>query len=305
MDSLTRGRLTHDRYCEEIVVQTGLLRAAIAEADMTAPVPSCPGWNVGQLLRHLGGGQRWAEQLVRTRAAPPPDDHFRDLTPYADEDAAELDGWLAECAGGLADALRETGPDAAVWTPVPGQSAAFFARRFAHETVIHRADAELAIGSAYALDPEVGRDALEEWLELGSLPMMLDVHPAQRELLGPGRTLRLHATDLPATGLPATDLPATEPPVTGRSATDLPAADLPAPGQPAAAEAGRDWLVDLTGGAITWRRSAEPAAVTLHAPLTDLLLIVYRRRPPTPGPQVRITGDTALLDFWLDRVSFG
>ncbi|MER0244897.1 maleylpyruvate isomerase family mycothiol-dependent enzyme [Streptomyces sp. HSW2009] len=291
MDSLTRGRLSHDRYCEEIVVQTGLLRAAITEADMTAPVPSCPGWNVGQLLRHLGGGQRWAEELVRTRAAaPPPDDHFRDLTPYGNEDAAELDGWLAECAGGLADALREAGPDAAGWTPVPGRTAAFFARRFAHETVIHRADAELAIGAAYALDPEVGRDALEEWLELGSLPMMLDVHPAQRELLGPGRTLRLHATDLPATGPFASDLPATDSAVTGL---------------PATAGAGRDWLVDLTGGAITWRRSAEPAAVTLHAPLTDLLLIVYRRRPPAPGPEVRITGDTALLDFWLDRVSFG
>ncbi|MFE6779103.1 maleylpyruvate isomerase family mycothiol-dependent enzyme [Streptomyces sp. NPDC057702] len=271
MYSLSRGRLGHDRYCEEIVVQTGLLRAAIAEADMAAPVPSCPGWNVGQLLRHLGGGQRWAEQIVRTRATePPPDDDFRDLTPYADEDAAELDDWLADAAAGLADALREAGPDARLWTPVPGQGTAFYARRFVHETAIHRADAELAIGAAYELAPEVAGDGLDEWLELGSLPMTLDVRPRQRELLGPGRTVRLHASDLPADTAP-----------------------------------GADWLVDLTGEAITWRRAAQPAAVTVRAPLTDLLLIVYRRRPPTPSPSVEITGDTALLDFWLDRIGFG
>lgn len=42
----------------------------------------------------------------------------------------------------------------------------------------------------------------------------------------------------------------------------------------------------------------------MHAPLTDLLLVIYRRRP-TRTEGVEITGDTGLFDFWLDRVSFG
>ncbi|MGH4014867.1 MAG: maleylpyruvate isomerase N-terminal domain-containing protein [Pseudonocardiaceae bacterium] len=50
--------LSYDRFCSEIVAQTDLLRSCIEGADLTVPVPSCPGWNVGQLLRHLGGGQR-------------------------------------------------------------------------------------------------------------------------------------------------------------------------------------------------------------------------------------------------------
>ena len=63
--------LSYDRYCAEILAQTDQLRSHIEDADLTVPVPSCPGWNVGQLLRHLGGAQRWAEATVRTRATQP------------------------------------------------------------------------------------------------------------------------------------------------------------------------------------------------------------------------------------------
>ena len=68
--------LSYDRYCAEILAQTDQLRSHIEDADLAVPVPSCPGWNVGQLLRHLGGAQRWAEATVRTRATQPlPDEH--------------------------------------------------------------------------------------------------------------------------------------------------------------------------------------------------------------------------------------
>jgi uncharacterized protein (TIGR03083 family) len=98
--------LDFDRYCSEIVAQTKLLTAAIDGDDMTVEVPSCPGWNVGQLVRHLGGAQRWAADMVRTAAAEPlPDKHFRELSAYSDEDAAALARWLLDSAMTLADAL--------------------------------------------------------------------------------------------------------------------------------------------------------------------------------------------------------
>ena len=46
-----------------------------------------------------------------------------------------------------------------------------------------------------------------------------------------------------------------------------------------APEAAAEWLVDLTGDTIAWRRAHEKAAVAARGPLTDLLLIIYRRRP--------------------------
>lgn len=264
------GRLSFERQCAEIVAQTEVLRGCIegAGADMRAPVGSCPGWNVGQLVRHLGGAQRWAEETVRTQAAGPlSDGFFRDLSPYADEDPAVLGPWLTEGAERLAATLREAGPDAKLWTPVPGGTTAFYARRFTHETAIHRADATLALGVGYTLDPEVALDGLDEWMELGSLPMHFEVHPVMRELLGPGRTLHFHATDT-------------------------------------APEAAAEWLVDLTGDTLAWRRTHEKAAVAVRAPLTDLLLIIYKRRP-AHGETVEILGDADLLRFWLDRVDFG
>jgi uncharacterized protein (TIGR03083 family) len=260
--------LGFDRYCEEIVHQTDLLRSHIAGADLTLPVPSCPGWNVGQLVRHLGGGQRWAATLVRTRASEPPaDDFFRDLSPYANEDPDVVRPWMAEGSAALAAALRDAGPDAALWAPVPDKSAGFFARRFAHETLIHRADAALALAVDFTADEDLAIDAVDEWMELGSLEMHKEIHPRMLELLGPNRTLHFHASDPPP-------------------------------------EASAEWVVDLTGEWITWRRAHETAAVAIRGPLVELLLVIYRRREPS-GPDIEVIGDEALFDFWLDRVEFG
>ncbi|GGK34336.1 hypothetical protein GCM10010124_28680 [Pilimelia terevasa] len=266
-NGLGRERLGHERYAAEIVAQTALLSGLVAAADPRVGVPSCPGWNLGQLARHLGGGQRWAAEILRTRATrPPPDRAFRDLSPYADEAAAPLAAWLDEGAAALARALVDTDPAEPLWTPVAGGTAGFYARRFAHETLVHRADAVLAVHEPFAAPADLARDALDEWMELGALPAMLDFHPHRRALLGPGRTLHLHADD----GTPA----------------------------------GADWFVDLTGALMAHRRGGGPAAVSVRAPLTRLLLTVYGRTPAR-GHDVTVDGDGALLNRWLSTVGFG
>jgi uncharacterized protein (TIGR03083 family) len=257
--------LSYDRYCDEIVTQTHLLTSAIAGADLTARVPSCPDWNAGQLLRHLGGAQRWAAGIVRSRADGPVHREFLDLSAYTREDPAVTGPWLAESSAQLAAALREAGPGTPVWTPAAAGTTDFYARRFTHETLIHRADAVLAVGAGYQADPDVAVDAIDEWLYLGSLPIHLEYRPEVRELLGPGRTLHFHATDTPP-------------------------------------QASAEWVIDLTGDAITWRRAHEKAAVAARGPLTDLLLVLYRRRPASV---LEVTGDAGLLDRWLDRAKFG
>lgn len=121
--------------------------------------------------------------------------------------------------------------------PRGAQTPFFHARRMTHETAVHRADALLALDVAYRLDADVARDAVEEWLELAAIPEAL-ANPSTRELLDPGRTVALQATD---------------------------AGDA-------------SWLIDLTGDVIAWRRSGEAAAVTVRSPLAELVLLVYRRR---------------------------
>jgi hypothetical protein len=114
--------LEYDRYCSEIVAQTELLRSEFVSRDLTTPVPSCPGWNVGQLVRHLGGGQRWAAAAVAAQVHEPlPEDDFamRDLSAFVAEDPATLGPWLVEGAEELATALRAAGAGVTMWTPVP------------------------------------------------------------------------------------------------------------------------------------------------------------------------------------------
>ena len=55
------------RHCSEVVAQTALLTDYIDGADLSRPVPTCPGWNVSQLLRHVDGGLRWVAEIVATR----------------------------------------------------------------------------------------------------------------------------------------------------------------------------------------------------------------------------------------------
>jgi len=250
------------RHCTEIVTQTELLATELKASDLRAPVPSCPGWSLGDLVRHIGGGHRWAEEVVRTRATEwLPDDQVRQVS---GDDTGELPGdWLVEGATGLAETLRAAGPDTPIWAPFDYDRMTFWARRFAHETLVHRADAMLAAGTAFAAEPALVVDAIGEWMELDVIPAHFELTPRKRELLGPGRTLAFAATDT-----------------------------------------GDAWFVDLTGDVITWRRGAAAAAVTVLAPVTDLLLLIYRRRPAS-GPRIEVAGDRGLLEFWLGHVAFG
>ncbi len=255
--------LDFDRYRAELVTQAELLRGHVEGADPARRVPSCPDWTLGQLLRHVGAGVEWAAEIVRTRATGPlPDDALRLLDGYQSHAPEPLAAEVVAGARALAEALGESGPDADMWTAVPGETPRFWARRFTHELLVHRADAALAADVEYTAAADVARDALDEWMELHTLPMMFDFQPRLRDLLGPDRTLHFHATDV----------------------------------------GDAEWVVDLTGEVITWRRAHEKSTVAARGPLTDLLLVVYGRRSVDV---LDVVGDRALLDFWLDRVSFG
>ncbi|MET1073740.1 MAG: hypothetical protein ABWY11_13935, partial [Umezawaea sp.] len=65
-----------------------------------------------------------------------------------------------------------------------------------------------------------------------------------------------------------------------------------------------EWVVDLTGEVIRWRRAHEKAAVAVRGPLVELLLVLYGRRSAGSGT-VEVLGDGELLDFFLKRVTFG
>ncbi|MFF3753730.1 maleylpyruvate isomerase family mycothiol-dependent enzyme [Streptomyces sp. NPDC002018] len=262
--------LGHDRYCDEIVEQTDRLRATLAGADLSVTVPSCPDWTLGQLARHVGQAHRWAGTMVRTRAEEEvPDDQVPDFEGPGDSDPAALDAWLARGAEETAATFRAVAPETAVWSWGWERNAGFWARRMTHETVIHRADAALAAGVAYDVDPVVAADAIDEWLQCVAFAQAAG-DPEAAELRGAGRSIHLHATDTATT----------------------------------AGAAGAEWLIEFGEDGFTWRRGHEKATVALRGPLTEVLRVFYRRLP-ADSELVEVLGDAKLLDFWLERASFG
>jgi uncharacterized protein (TIGR03083 family) len=133
----------------------GILRL-LADADLAAPVPPCPGWTLADLVEHVGQVHQWARHAI---VAGSPDGEQT----AAPRDRQGLIDWYAQSAGALADTLRVTDPQAPAWhfgpRPESGRrTAEFWFRRQALEVLIHHWDAAAAQGSQGGVEAEVEPD---------------------------------------------------------------------------------------------------------------------------------------------------
>lgn len=141
-------------------------RAAVAAApDLSAQVPTCPGWTLLDLAQHLGNGQRrWAAVVVAGPADAPP----AETAAAAPRDRAALLAWSAESTERLLTALREAGPERGCWTwwgvSQSPQTSGAVARHQLQEVAVHTYDAQLAAGAAQPLPDEVALDGVDEFL---------------------------------------------------------------------------------------------------------------------------------------------
>ncbi|MGC2192248.1 MAG: maleylpyruvate isomerase family mycothiol-dependent enzyme [Candidatus Dormiibacterota bacterium] len=142
------------------------LAQAAAKAGFDAPVPTCPEWQVRDLVRHLGGVHRWAAAHVAGgRAEEMPKEEAAGLMASYPADRYLLE-WFELGQRNLCQVLGDAPADLQCWSFLPSPSPlAFWARRQAHETEIHRADAEFAARSGAVSFPEaIAADGIEEML---------------------------------------------------------------------------------------------------------------------------------------------
>lgn len=138
---------------------------AVAKAGLGAGVPTCPEWTVRELVQHVGYVHRWAASYVRDARVDmlTDDEEERVVGPMPAD--ADLVGWFQDGHVALVAALRAAPADLRCWHFLPGTSPLeFWARRQAHETVIHRADLQGAVGSPAGVDRELGVDGIDELL---------------------------------------------------------------------------------------------------------------------------------------------
>lgn len=151
-------------YASCLVEQNRLLSDLLRDADWSVPVPTCPGWTLLQLLRHVGRGDRWAAQIIADRVDSSLDPRLvRDGRPP--EDGSGAMQWLSGGPRVLLSAVEAIGADTPVSTFLGSKPAAWWVRRRLHEATVHRADAAIALGAAYQLSAELAADGITEWLD--------------------------------------------------------------------------------------------------------------------------------------------
>jgi hypothetical protein len=153
-----------------------------------------------------------------------------------------------------------------VWTHLGPGPARYWARRMAHETAVHRADAQLAMGERPRIDPVTAADGIDEWLGLLAVLAALTAGEDRPSLAGlQGKVLHLHVTD--------------EGVATG------------------------EWMIRPTADGITVEPGHGKGDVAIRGPASDLLLLMMRRIPPGDSP-AEVLGDAAVLDGLLAATAF-
>ena len=154
------------------------------------PVPSCPDWSVRDLVRHTGRVHRWAALMISEGRTEPPG-NLREIIPAGWPADTGLAGWLREGYERLVGAMESAPPDLRCWTIMDAPSPRdFWARRQAHETSIHRVDAELAAGAVTGFDPMYAADGIDE------LVVWFIGRPGRSPSAATERTLGVFATDV-------------------------------------------------------------------------------------------------------------
>ncbi len=144
------------QYCRVVEEAVQAQPAALGRA-----VPACPGWNVADLLTHLGAQARQVPEWVRGGRRPGPGWPIP-VPPEGQELGWFGQGWRDLHAA--MDVLRAQDP-AASWCPWDDTSA-FWRRRMLHEHAVHALDVAQALGGPWSVSAEVAQDGIDEVLRL-------------------------------------------------------------------------------------------------------------------------------------------
>jgi uncharacterized protein (TIGR03083 family) len=178
---VSRTHGTKDFWLTALRTDGAAFVAAVAEPEVLASsVPSCPGWTVGDLVRHLGGVYRRTRTHAATGAV---NESWGPVVIPEDAPAADDPGvveWFRGELGQIETFLDGLDPDLPAWNWAPqSKTSGFWIRRSAHETAIHRWDSQLATGLPEPLESKLAGDtvaeALDTFLPAGRRPVPMDV----------------------------------------------------------------------------------------------------------------------------------
>ena len=176
-------QLTGAEYLATFAAENARFISAAQVSGLNAPVARCPGWNVGDLVFHVGKVQRWFHYMLETNGADPKGSP-RAAKPETDANMVE---WFREGAEAIENYLAGVSDTEPVWSFTGGDAGRWAKRRQAQELLVHRFDAELAGGVVSAADATMCADGVDELLTI-FVPRLKE----KAQLTG---TIHFHCTD--------------------------------------------------------------------------------------------------------------
>lgn len=158
-----RPMIDYGRMLDVIGIEAELMLGAAARAlpdAAQAEVPGCPGFTLGETLRHVGSVYRVTQLWVRDGQRP----ELWQRSPLDGDLVRFVRSHLGEL---LAELNRHDPADPCdTWWPAD-RTHGFWRRRMAHETTVHRVDVQAAAGEpVHPIDQEVALDGIDELLFL-------------------------------------------------------------------------------------------------------------------------------------------
>lgn len=135
---------------------------SVASGDHNRPVPACPGWTVGEVLRHLGVVFRVVRRWIQEGRRP---------SDVASEPVdGDLDAWYSHSWRDLFNVLASQPytTQVATWSPWE-DTLGFWRRRMTHEASIHALDVLAAVpghATPWTASDALASDGIDEALRL-------------------------------------------------------------------------------------------------------------------------------------------
>jgi uncharacterized protein (TIGR03083 family) len=166
---MSKPQLTKEFWLTALRTEGDAFRAALGgETPLDAPVPTCPGWQLRDLAWHLTQIYVWVNALVPRGVTDRPDPRPDEPLPAGVDPVVAWTDAFTE----LLSTLDAVDPDLPAYNWAPqAKKASFWHRRMAHETAIHRWDAQMAGGLSEPIEPKLASDGvtevLDSWLPAG------------------------------------------------------------------------------------------------------------------------------------------
>lgn len=175
-----------------VIESEGARVLAAYSSNPDGRVPWSDRWTVRSVARHVAGSHHAVALILADR--PSADFEQAAAMPRIETNDPAFPEWFAANTERLLTQCRTVPVAAVCWTPHPllAGTAAYWMRRIAYDTLVHRWDAEAGAGIAgAAMEPEIATGAVDEVLDVGLRVTRAVAHaPA-------GPAIRLACADTP------------------------------------------------------------------------------------------------------------